>query len=212
MKCILCGKRKGKRSCPAKNTSICSQCCGEKRVVEIACPADCVYLTSGQSYQSVKKYVAQLQQQEDPVRQRRLHEISQKFSTVLFEIEESVIRFAAGLRSLQDKNILEAVELLEDTYRTEEKGLIYEHTSSNPLIQALFRDLRKLLEEKRTKMTEGAPLLRRGDILGCLEVLETDIRYHLENQSDRGNYLNFIRRNHPEANSQGPGGSLIHPP
>lgn len=209
MKCILCEKRKGKRFCPAKNTHICSQCCGEKRVVEIACPADCVYLTSGQSYQSFKKYVTQLQQQEDPLRRKKLYETSQNFSSLFFEIEEQIIHFAGELRSFTDEHILEATGLLQETYKTEEKGLIYEHTSPNPLVQALFRELRKLLEEKRSQVTDDSPLLRRVDIVDCLEVVETDIRYHLENQSDRGSYLNFILRNHPKSSSQRPKESLI---
>jgi hypothetical protein len=42
--CNHCGERKGKRSCPALAGAICSRCCGQHRLVEIACPADCVHL------------------------------------------------------------------------------------------------------------------------------------------------------------------------
>ncbi len=42
--CTHCGQRKGKRSCPALAGAICSRCCGQHRVVEIACPSDCVHL------------------------------------------------------------------------------------------------------------------------------------------------------------------------
>src|SRR5882724_11841192 len=42
--CGHCGQRKGKRSCPALAGAICSRCCGQHRLVEIACPADCVHL------------------------------------------------------------------------------------------------------------------------------------------------------------------------
>ncbi len=211
MKCILCGKRKGKRFCPAKNTLICAQCCGEKRVVEIACPADCVYLKSGQSYQTVKKYVAQMDQEEDPIRRRKLLETNQRFSALLFEIEQVVIHFTQGLHAFQDKSILEAVRLLEETYKTEEKGLIYEHQSADPLAQALFTDLRELLEGKRVKVNEQAPLLRRTDILDCLQAVQSDILYHYQNQSDRGSYLQFIRRNHPQVSSKPSTEGLIYP-
>ena len=211
MKCILCNKRKGKRFCPAKNTLICPQCCGEKRVVEIACPTDCIYLKSGQSYQTVKKYVTQMDQEEDPIRRRKLLETNQKFSALIFEIEEAVIHFAQGLRVFQDKSILETVGLLQETYKTEEKGLIYEHKSPNPLAQALFGNLRELLEEKRVKVNDQAPLLRRTDILDCLQVVQSDILYHKQNQSDRGSYLEFIRRNHPQVSSQPSTEGLIYP-
>ncbi|HEX8109862.1 MAG TPA: DUF1841 family protein [Kofleriaceae bacterium] len=42
--CTHCGQRKGKRSCPALAGAICSRCCGQHRLVEIACPSDCVHL------------------------------------------------------------------------------------------------------------------------------------------------------------------------
>jgi len=44
-RCPLCDERRGKRACPAKRAQICSACCGSKRLVEIACPEDCAYLT-----------------------------------------------------------------------------------------------------------------------------------------------------------------------
>lgn len=44
MKCVKCGKQKGKRACPALGGDICSVCCGTHRLKEISCPADCQYL------------------------------------------------------------------------------------------------------------------------------------------------------------------------
>jgi len=42
-KCAYCGQRKGKRACPAIG-QVCSQCCGDNRQREIACPPGCGYL------------------------------------------------------------------------------------------------------------------------------------------------------------------------
>ncbi len=50
-KCVYCHSRKGKRPCPALGGLICSLCCGEHRVVRIACPADCEYLEHNSEYQ-----------------------------------------------------------------------------------------------------------------------------------------------------------------
>jgi len=50
-KCVYCKERKGKRSCPALNGLICSQCCGEHRLTRISCPSDCQYLDSSSDYQ-----------------------------------------------------------------------------------------------------------------------------------------------------------------
>lgn len=202
MKCILCDQRKGKRFCPAKNTSICAQCCGEKRVIEIDCPSDCAYLHLGQAYQSSKKYSAQLRQEEDPTKRRKLYETNQAFGPVFDKIEQSIINYSASLKTLTDEHILEAVTLLKATYRTEQKGIIYEHASSNPLVQALVRDLKEALETMRASREDDLPTLRTTDLLDCLTVVETDISYHLEPSSERLDYLSFIRRNHPETSSR----------
>jgi Domain of unknown function (DUF1841) len=42
--CLYCAHRKGKRSCPALAGTICSPCCGQHRLRDIACPDDCVHL------------------------------------------------------------------------------------------------------------------------------------------------------------------------
>ena len=115
MKCVLCDRRKGKRYCPAKQRDICAQCCGEKRVIEVACPSDCTYLTSGQTYQSVKKYMSQLQHEEDPIRSRRLYESLQRFKQLLEELEKEIIAYGDPLTSFHDQHVLEAVALTAAT-------------------------------------------------------------------------------------------------
>jgi len=42
--CAFCNQRKGKRTCPALQGSICSPCCGQHRLSKIECPSDCVHL------------------------------------------------------------------------------------------------------------------------------------------------------------------------
>lgn len=202
MKCILCVKRKGKRFCPAKNTQICAQCCGEKRVIEIDCPADCTYLTSGQSYRSIKKYVAMMQQEQDPVRQRKFYETYQKLGGLLGQVEARIVGYAADLRTLTDDHVMEAVVLLRKTYRTEQKGVIYEHSSSNPLVQSLLRDLHSFLEDSRNQSQEAMSALKTDDLIDCLEAIEIEIGFHLEGDVDSENYLTFIKRNHPGAVSE----------
>jgi hypothetical protein len=50
-KCASCGERKGNRSCPGLNASICSHCCGTKREKEILCFDGREYLKKGKDYQ-----------------------------------------------------------------------------------------------------------------------------------------------------------------
>ena len=87
--CAYCTQRKGKRPCPAMAGLICSQCCGEHRIVRIPCPADCVYLESGSEYQQ-KRLAEQLM----PVRRdfyRELAELGGEKAVALFNLVEVVI-------------------------------------------------------------------------------------------------------------------------
>src|SRR5436190_23553250 len=62
MSCPLCGRGKPRRACPALAQSICSTCCGTKRLVEIQCPADCGYLLSSREHPAA---VVRRQQERD---------------------------------------------------------------------------------------------------------------------------------------------------
>ena len=58
----LCGTRKARRDCPALGQTICAVCCGTKRLVEIQCPDDCVYLPSAREHPAA---VVKRQQEHD---------------------------------------------------------------------------------------------------------------------------------------------------
>jgi hypothetical protein len=197
MKCIVCNLVKGKRFCPAKNSQICASCCGEKRVLEIACPETCQYLSSGLSYQIAKKRTNALQHADNPVQRRKYYSVHGEHSRVLTELEEIIIRYAAGLRSLRDQHIHDAVLVTLNTYKTEQRGVIYEHTSSDPLVNSLGRELRQLLEGYR-EIKQGREFLRTGQIVDCLEVLLADVRYHQAEGADPSGYLKFIARSRPD--------------
>ncbi len=52
--CVSCGRRRGTRYCPALGGYICSRCCGEKRLVSIACPPSCPHLKRNEAFQAAK--------------------------------------------------------------------------------------------------------------------------------------------------------------
>jgi hypothetical protein len=196
MKCVVCGKVKGKRFCPAKNGQICPTCCGEKRVLEIACPEDCQYLSSGLSYQLLKKRVGALQHEDDPLLRRKYYDVHSNYPEILTGLEETIIRFAQGLRSLRDRQVHDSVALVLKTYRTEQSGVIYEHTGSDPIVNSLGRDLKTFLEGHR-KLDQDQRFLKTGEIVNCLEVLLADIEYHIA-EADQESYLRFIARSRPD--------------
>lgn len=202
MKCILCGHRKGKRLCPATRGQICPRCCGEKRVVEIPCPEDCVYLEPNEVYHFTKKYATQLRGEPDPGRRWKLVEGTRELEGLVGTLEQSIIRHAAGLRTFQDTDVEEALQVLQATYRTEQKGILYEHSSSNPLVQALVRSLQQCLEELRSGGESELPAVRLPEILNCLELMEADVRFYRESPTAKGSYLTYISRKHPAVASE----------
>lgn len=54
--CNHCGKRRGSRRCPALGGEICSRCCGENRLVRIACPQACVHLDRNEKFQRDRQH------------------------------------------------------------------------------------------------------------------------------------------------------------
>ena len=206
MKCILCNSRKGKRYCPAKGTLICAPCCGRMRVVEIPCPPDCAYLAEGQGRQAGKKYMRQLRLEQDPDRSLRLYENLRLYRPLFDVIELEILRYGQGLSSFHDRHVLDAVRLLRKTYRSEVRGVIYEHRSPDPVVSALVRAVHEKLEELRKELESQ---LRASDLVECLEVMEWEVRHHLNQPLDEEPYLTFIRKNHPEVAAEGSDENLI---
>lgn len=203
MKCIICNQRKGKRHCPAKNGLICPRCCGEKRVIEIRCPQECPYLSEGLSYQWTKAYVSILDWIDDPAQRRKFYESTRKHGDVLGVLELEIVNYSKNLRALTDSEVLEAIETVIKTYQTEERGVIYEHSTPNPLAQSLVKELRRVIREEGEESDEGRSSWSRSAVIATLEAMQLHLAYHQEEGTGERSYLDFVRRNHPEASSQG---------
>ncbi len=212
MKCLVCGLRKGKRVCPAKSGLICAQCCGQKRVIEIACPSDCPHLTTGQSYHQIKQYVSLLLREENPARSRSFYETLNEWGHVIGEMERAIVSYSAGVRSLRDGDVAQAVEAVRKTRESEERGFFFEHSSSNPLAESLARELRARIEELGEQPPDSdLPAPRNRDVIRCLQVVEAKIGYFQTEGEGPRDYLAFISRSYPEQAVRSGGGGLIIP-
>lgn len=146
MSCPLCRQRKGKRACPAKGANICSQCCGAKRLVEIECPPDCLYLTGAHApawegraadrerdERRLGPHVARL-------KERQLH---------LVLLAMAGISGIRGRRSdLDDALLLQAVVALRKTVETRDRGVLYEHPAADARAQELVQELSGVFEAR----------------------------------------------------------------
>jgi hypothetical protein len=209
VKCFECNQRKGKRACPALGREICAQCCGEKRVIEIPCPTDCVYLAAGASHQHLKSFLAFLQDESNPERRRQFLETQDRLPEVIFLLEGVVVKYAREVRSFTDREAADAVGLAFETYRTESRGVLYENRAPNPLTQGLLRGLREFVEELRRKAREEAFDLRLSDIIDCLDLLRARIAFSVRTSAGPRTFLDFATRNHPEIETDEKRGGII---
>ncbi len=147
MHCPLCRQRKPRRACPALGHQICAVCCGTKRLVEINCPADCVYLEAAERHPAAA--VKRRQEHDLGVLMSTVGRLSQPQLQLFFVLQSFVTRFTleGGLLRLVDADVAQAVGALASTLETAERGVVYEHQSASAIAEELRRALRGFLSE-----------------------------------------------------------------
>ena len=114
-KCAYCHQRKGKRSCPALDGTICSQCCGSQRLTSISCPTSCVFLETNDDYQ--QKRAAGRFELERRIFYRELLDWSGERATEIFYVFEALaFRYFQDRRDAQDAEVLEGIQSLRRSY------------------------------------------------------------------------------------------------
>jgi len=171
MSCPLCATRKERRACPALHQTICAVCCGTKRLTEIQCPDDCVYLTTAREHPAAV------------VKRQQEHDVAILFPTIqglterqyqLFFLFQSLIarHTPEGFARLIDDDVAEAAGAVASTLETAARGVIYEHTAPSPPGQRLASELTTLLAEMRQ---QGATVYDR-EVAIVLRAIERGAR------------------------------------
>jgi hypothetical protein len=169
MICPLCRRRRGKRSCPARGEAICSQCCGTKRWIEIACPADCAFLVGTHAGRWAGRSADRDARRVGPF----LEGLSEAQGRLVLLSLVGVTALRARRRELDDRLLLEAVTALRKTVETREKGILYEHPVADPRAQGLAHELAGLFEARDAEGRVHAPADR--DLAKALSRLERAI-------------------------------------
>ena len=144
--CPLCGEQKARRACPALGKQICAVCCGTKRLTQIACPSDCVYLAVAREHPPA---VAVRRQQHDVAALvRYMRDLSERQSQLFFLIVTFLLRYQPPeLHPLIDEDVAEAMGALAATFETAARGVIYEHRAASLSAERLVSGLKPLLAE-----------------------------------------------------------------
>ncbi|MGH7228030.1 MAG: hypothetical protein ACREIH_02350 [Nitrospiraceae bacterium] len=194
-KCVYCHQRKGKRACPALGGLICSQCCGEHRVVRIACPSDCIYLDSNNEYQQKRVGDRFAQARRDFYKE--LFERGGEKAAGLFNLIEVVtVSYFQNRRDGQDGEVIAAIQSLRRT-------LSPLHIPSAP--QQVFAEHLKKEYEAFAKQQPQQAL----DQQTSAEVLDRTLKFVTEFsgeglQSTRflTGLIGYVRTHHPEVAEQ----------
>ncbi len=196
MKCTLCEQRKGRRHCPAKNAMICAQCCGEKRILEINCPESCEYLKIGRNYEREQAGV-RLYRADNPLEQEKIARVLRDFEPVLVDMQALIAVERKCVRDLVDAEVVEALDCLLATLRTEERGVIYETTSGNLRVESLRRQLSSLIQSYRYPQEPDRQRLHLKHALECLEVLRGVVARHIQAGTSSLSFVDFLVRSLP---------------
>lgn len=194
--CPLCSARKSKRACPALGREICPVCCGTKRVVEIACPADCQYLSAARTHPPA---VVQRQQERDlKFLLPRIEGLSEIQYRLLLFFQAAVLQYARQtVPSPRDVDVAEAVASVAATIETARNGIIYQHQATSLPAQRLAADLGRTVAELTQKAGAEAGRLERdaAKALRTLQEIAAAAETALPDaQNPQGSWLAFVAR------------------
>ena len=173
MSCPLCRTRKERRACPALHQTICPVCCGTKRLTEISCPDDCVYLTTAREHPAA---VVKRQQEHDvALLLPTLQGLTERQYQLFFLFQSLIARHTPeGFTRLVDDDVAEAAAAVAATLETAARGVIYEHAAQSRPAQRLAAEMKTMLAEVRQ---QGATVYDReaGIVLRAIEKGARDI-------------------------------------
>jgi hypothetical protein len=150
--CPVCDHRKARRACPALGQTICTMCCGTKRLVEISCPPDCAHLAVAREHPAA---VVRRQQELDvALLMPTLRHLTERQHQLFFLFHSVIARHTPeGFARLTDDDVAQAAGTMAATLETAARGVIYEHAAESPVAQRLGAEFKALLEEVRSHGT-----------------------------------------------------------
>jgi hypothetical protein len=208
-KCVYCHTRKGKRPCPALGGMICSQCCGEHRVLRISCPTDCVYLDSSSEYQ--QKRAGERFGQERRQLYQDLFELGGEKPAGLFNLIEVVtFSYFQKRRDGLDGEVIAALQALRRT-------LSPLHVPAAPLpvfAEHLKREYEAFVKQQPDHVADqqtSAEVLDRA-----IKFVEGYTGQALQSQRFLNGLIGYIKTYHPEVAEHlikqgGDGGRIVLP-
>ena len=200
--CPLCSARAGKRYCPAKDTRICSVCCGTKREIEIDCPSSCTYLKASRSYELEKPIV-----DSELMNKIRKYDNSfvERFQYVLETINRGVSEDRMTSPLLVDNDVIEVYKSLAATMKTLSSGIYYESLPDSAVRVSLFRRLKDAIDElMQPDAASDHPTLKASEAVDVLDFVTLAAQMNSSVRPRSRQYLDWIAETfgYPQARQQ----------
>ena len=189
MSCPICHVRKPRRACPALHQTICPICCGTKRLTEIQCPDDCVYLTSAREHPAA---VVKRQQEHDvAILLPTLQGLTERQHQVFFLFQSLIARHTPeGFSRLVDDDVAEAAAAVAATLETAARGVIYDHAPQSRPAQRLASDMKAMLADMEK---QGVRIYDR-EVAIALRAIEKGARETRKIEPGDASYLTLMAR------------------
>jgi hypothetical protein len=189
MTCPSCGRRKGRRDCPALRGSICTICCGTKRLVEIQCPDTCPHLVAAREHPAA--VVKKQQEQDVAVLLPTINHLTERQHQLFFLIHSVIASHKPDtLSRLLDEDVAQAAAAVAATLETAGKGVLYEHTPASLPAQRLAREITAMLAEVRARGTK----IYDGEVAIALRAIERGARDTQKQAVGETAYISLIGR------------------
>ena len=189
MSCPICHTRKPRRACPALQQTICPVCCGTKRLTEIQCPDDCVYLTSAREHPAA---VVKRQQEHDvAILLPTLQGLSERQHQLFFLFQSLIARHTPeGFTRLLDDDVADATAAMAATLETAARGVIYDHAAASRPAQRLASDMKAMLADIQK---QGVKVYDR-EVAIVLRAIEKGARETRKIEPGEASYLTLMAR------------------
>jgi hypothetical protein len=165
-------------------------CCGTKRLTEIACPPDCVYLATAREHPPA---AAVRQHQRDvALLVEATRDLNERQAQLFLLAAMLLMQYEPpALQPLIDDDVIEAAAALAATYDTAAKGLIYEHRPPSLPAERLVQALKPRLAEAGQR---GGSAFERDAAVVFQQIGETATRVRQFEPDNRHAFLDLVRR------------------
>ena len=122
-------------------------------------------------------------------------DIVPRLMPLVYVVDEAIVKtLRETFRDLEDQEALAALDNAIKNFETESTGLIYEHRTSSPRVQAVSHNIRSMLEALAGK-SGLEDRVTRADMIAAIKYVRYRVRRHLKRaEKEPGNSREFIRQ------------------